>query len=169
MKPVSQAVSTRTHRGAQKPTAGYHERLRVPLRWWVLSAAFAATLWLAFEVSIPYAAVLWGATAVVVGALAALLVGYGAAEVAVRDGELRAGRARIPVDLLAEPTVLDAEATRRQTGTEADARAYLLLRPYVRRSVRVTVTDRSDPTPYWLLSTRHPERLVASLRRAGAA
>src|SRR5690349_11259756 len=111
-KPVSQAVSS------------YHERLLVPLRWWVLSAAFAATLWLAFEVSIPYPAVLWAATAVVVAALAALLIGYGAAEVAVRDGELRAGRARIPVGLLADPTVLDAEATRRTTGRDADARAY---------------------------------------------
>lgn len=161
---MSQAVSTRTRRG----TADYHERLLVPLRWWLLSAAFAATLWLAFEVSIPYPAVLWAATAVVIAALAALLVGYGAAEVAVRDGELRAGRARIPVALLAGPTVLDAEATKLQIGREADARAYLLLRPYVRRSVRVDVTDREDPTPYWLLSTRRPERLVAALRRAGA-
>jgi hypothetical protein len=156
-----------TLRGTQKGSAGYHERLLVPLRWWVLSAAFAATLWLAFEVSIPYPAVLWGATAAVVAALVALLVGYGAATVAVRNGELHAGRARIPVELLAEPTVLDSEATRLQTGREADARAYLLLRPYVRRSVRVTVTDRQDPTPYWLLSTRRPERLVAALRRAG--
>ena len=164
MKPVSQAVSIRTEKGA----ADYHERLLVPLRWWVLSAAFAASLWLAFAVSIPYPAVLWGATAVVVAALAALLIGYGAVEVAVRDGELRAGRARIPVSLLAEPTALGSEATRVQTGRDADARAYLLLRPYVRRSVRVIVTDRQDPTPYWLLSTRRPERLVAALRRAGA-
>jgi len=157
-----------TQRGTQKGAADYHERLLVPLRWWVLSAAFAATLWLAFAVSIPFPAVLWAATAVVVAALVALLAGYGAAEVAVRDGELRAGRARIPVGLLADPAVLDAEATRLQTGRDADARAYLLLRPYLRRSVRVTVTDQQDPTPYWLVSTRRPERLVAALRRAGA-
>ncbi len=148
--------------------AEYHERLLVPVRWWLLSAAFGASLWLAFEVSIPYPVVLWAATVAVVAALAALLLGYGAAQVAVRDGELRAGRARIPVHLLADPTVLDAEATRLAVGRDADARAYLLLRPYVRRSVRVTVRDRDDPTPYWLVSSRRPERLVATLRRAGA-
>ena len=152
----------------RKPDAAFRERLHVPLRWWVLTTAFVATLWLAFAVSIPYPVVLWAATAAMVLAAAALLVGYGAAEVAVRDGELRAGRARIPAHLLAEPTVLDADATRLQTGRDADARAYLLLRPYVHRSVRVTVCDPGDPTPYWLVSTRRPERLAAALRRAGA-
>jgi DUF3093 family protein len=152
----------------RKLDAAFRERLHVPLRWWLLTTAFVATLWLAFAVSIPYPVVLWAATAVMVLAAAALLVGYGAAEVAVRDGELRAGRARIPAHLLAEPTVLDADATRLQTGRNADARAYLLLRPYVRRSVRVTVCDPGDPTPYWLVSTRRPERLAAALRRAGA-
>jgi hypothetical protein len=152
----------------RKVAAGFREGLHVPLRWWLITTAFVATLWLAFEVSIPYPAVLWAATGVMVLAAAALLIGYGAAEVAVQHGELRAGRAHIPAELLAEPTVLDAEATRLQTGRDADARAYLLLRPYVRGSVRVTVRDPDDPTPYWLVSTRRPERLVAALRRAGA-
>jgi hypothetical protein len=28
----------------------------------------------------------------------------------------------------------------------------------------VDITDPSDPTPYWLFSTRKPEELVAALR-----
>jgi hypothetical protein len=32
--------------------------------------------------------------------------------------------------------------------------------------VRVTVTDPQDPTPYWLVSTRHPEKLVEALQAA---
>lgn len=160
-----------SHSVSDRPRAlavDFRERLHVPVRWWLLTAAFLATLWLAFAVSIPYPLVLWAATAAMVLAAGGLLFGYGAAQVAVRDGELRAGRARIPVDLLAEPTVLDHEATRLQTGRDADARAYLLLRPYVRGSLRVTVCDPADPTPYWLVSTRRPERLAAALRRAGA-
>jgi hypothetical protein len=51
-------------------------------------------------------------------------------------------------------------------GRDADARAYLLLRPYVRRAVRIEITDPRDTTPYWLLSTRHPERLAAALSSA---
>jgi hypothetical protein len=42
-------------------------------------------------------------------------------------------------------------------GRDADARAYLLLRPYLKRAVRVEITDPADPTPYWLVSTRHPK------------
>jgi hypothetical protein len=87
----------------------------------------------------------------------------------VEGGTFRAGRARIPVELLGAPVALDAPASRRLAGMDADARAYLLLRPYVKRSVQVPVADPEDPTPYWLVSTRRPEQLVAALTRAGAA
>jgi hypothetical protein len=30
--------------------------------------------------------------------------------------------------------------------------------------VRIEVLDPDDPTPYWVVSTRHPERLIAALR-----
>ncbi len=63
----------------------------------------------------------------------------------------------------APPRALDADATRRLAGVEADARAYLLLRPYLKRAVRVDVTDPADPAPYWLLSTRQPDELAAAL------
>ncbi len=52
-------------------------------------------------------------------------------------------------------------------GSEADARAYLLVRPYLKRAVRVTVVDPADPTPYWLVGTRHPEALAAALNGGG--
>ena len=38
-----------------------------------------------------------------------------------------------------------------------------LVRPYVRRGVLVRVTDPDDPTPYWLVSSRHPRTLAAAL------
>ena len=96
----------------------------------------------------------------------AVFLGYGAARLTVRDGEFVAGSARIPVSLLAEPVALDAEATRRALGVEADARAYLVIRPYLKRAVRVRIVDPADPTPYWLVSTRHPDRLAAALGQA---
>jgi len=30
--------------------------------------------------------------------------------------------------------------------------------------VLVVLDDADDPTPYWLVSTRHPERLLSALR-----
>jgi hypothetical protein len=47
---------------------------------------------------------------------------------------------------------------------DADARAYLLLRPYLKRGVRVDIVDPDDPTPYWLVSCRRPEDLVSAVR-----
>jgi hypothetical protein len=149
----------------------YAERLSVPFRWWVQGTMLVATFWLAFIVSTP-ALVAWSATAVLLLTMAGILLGYGAPRVEVADGWLRAGRARIAGEFVGEVEPLDAAATRLQAGRDADVRAYLLLRPYLKRSVRIAVRDDRDPTPYWLVSTRDPERLATAIRvisRAGTA
>ena len=143
--------------------APYDERLGVPLRWWVQGVMLVATLWLALVVALP-GTVAWACTGIALALLAALLLGYGSPHVTVRDGWFRAGRARIEAVHLGSAEALDAEETRRIAGPEADARAYLLLRPYLKRSVRVSVHDDRDPTPYWLVSTRDPEALAAAIR-----
>jgi Protein of unknown function (DUF3093) len=140
----------------------YDERLGVPLRWWALATMFLASLLLAFLVSTPAWVALTG-TSVLVAMVVLLFVGYGAARVSVVDGVFRAGRAQIPATFVGAPVALDAEATHRRAGVDADARAYLLLRPYLKRAVFVPIDDPADPTPYWLVSTRHPEQLVAAL------
>jgi hypothetical protein len=143
--------------------ASYSERLGVPLRWWVQGTMLVASLWLALVVALPAPAA-WATSAVALALLAALLVSYGSAPVAVEAGWLRAGRARIEGVHLGEVAALDAEETRRVAGPEADARAYLLLRPYLKRAVRVEITDPSDPAPYWLVSSRHPDDLARAVR-----
>ena len=51
----------------------------------------------------------------------------------------------------------------RVRGPELDARAYMNFRVSVGPVVRIQITDPVDPTPYWLTSTRHPERIVEIL------
>lgn len=80
---------------------------------------------------------------------------------------LRAGRAWIPLDQLAHPVVLDAAALREALGPGSDARSYGCIRPWLRAAVRVEVTDLDDPTPYWIVATRHPDALAAALRAGG--
>lgn len=145
----------------------YDERLAVPLRWWVLAGLFLASLLAAFLVSTPLWLALTG-TGVLVALVATVLGGYGAARVSVGQGVFSAGRARIGLEHVGAAVALDAEQSRRVAGVDADARAYLLLRPYLSRAVQVPITDPADPTPYWLVSTRAPERLVAALRQEGA-
>ena len=115
-----------------------------------------------FLVALP-AGVALGAVAVMALGVGALFFGYGAAVVAVADGVLTAGPARIPVVHLAAPEALDVAETRAIIGVDADARAFHVIRPYLKRSVKVHVVDPADPTPYWLITTRHPRRLTAAL------
>ncbi len=140
----------------------YDERLGVPLRWWVQGTMLVASLWLAVVVALPGVAA-WTISAVAMVLLALGLLAFGSARITVRDGVLRAGHAHIAVEHLGAVTALDAEETRRTAGREADARAYLLLRPYLKRAVRVQIDDPRDPTPYWLVSTRHPDELARVL------
>lgn len=140
----------------------YDERLSVPLRWWVQGTMLVASLWLAMIVALPSAAA-WTISAIAMVGLAAGLLAYGAARVTVDGGFLRAGRARIAGFHLGASNALDAEATRRISGVEADARAFLLLRPYLKRAVQVEIVDPSDPAPYWLISTRRPDELARAL------
>ena len=147
--------------------ATYDERLHVPLRWWVQGVMLVASLWLAMIVALPVV-LAWVLTAVALAGLAALLLGYGSARIRVADGQLFAARARIEARFLGPAEALDPGETVRVRGVDADARAWLLLRPYLKRSVRVVINDPDDPAPYWLLSTRRPTELVAALATLGA-
>ncbi len=140
----------------------YSERLGVPLRWWVQGTMLVATLWLAVVVALPALAA-WIVTAVALAVMTFLLTAVGSARLVVADGEFRAGRAHIGAEYLGTAVALDAEQTHRTAGVEADARAYLLLRPYLKRAVKVEITDPADPAPYWLVCTRHPEELAKAL------
>lgn len=143
----------------------YRERLSVPIRWWAQGTMLVASLWLAVIVAVP-GAVAWAVTGAAVALMTTLFLTYGAALVSVEDGWFRAGRARVELRFVGEVVPLDAEATRLVAGRDADARAYLLLRPYRKKAVKVSLRDPADPTPYWLVSTRRPDALAATLTRA---
>ncbi|MCW2768000.1 MAG: secreted protein [Nocardioides sp.] len=146
----------------------YDERLGVPLRWWVQGTMLVATLWLAVVVAVP-GVVAWIVTTLALGLLVFLLVTYGSARITVSDGSLRAGRARIASAHLGRAEALDANATRRAAGVDADARAFLVLRPYLKRAVKVEITDPADPAPYWLISSRRPDELARVLTELTAS
>ncbi|MPV38568.1 DUF3093 domain-containing protein [Georgenia subflava] len=82
-----------------------------------------------------------------------------------RSVRLHAGRAVIPVEALGPAEILDADGVRRVMGVDADLRAWVCQRSWVRSGVRVPVVDERDATPYWLVCTRRPAQLVAALGR----
>lgn len=139
----------------------FEERLTAPAAWWAVTAMAGIMGGLVFLRVSPAAALV--ALLVTAALCGALVVAYGRIGVRVQDGYLEAGPARLPLTALGAATALDAEAARRLRTTEADARAFMLLRGYVRTAVRVDISDPEDPTPYLYLSTRRPEKLVKVL------
>ncbi len=145
----------------------YDERLWPPVWLWVVGWFFVATLAVSF-----YAALgpLWGVALLVVpGVLLSWGLVASAASVQVADGELRAGQAHIPVDLLGPARALDAGAARATRGPESDPAAYHLIRGWVPEGVRVDVADPADPTPYWFVATRRPRALADAIEASRTA
>jgi hypothetical protein len=146
----------------------YSERLWVPVGWWVLTVIFALMLCVATLFYLGW----WlgiGAGLLVLAVMSPLWIGYGRAQVAVTRDRLWAGQANIEWRYLSAVRSLDPIATRQRRGTGADARAFLLLRPYLDKAVEVTLCDPQDRTPYWLIGSRRPNRLANNIRAQLAA
>lgn len=140
----------------------YVERLRVPFGYWVIAAAFGLTFIVAIGGYFP---TFWFVLIAVLGT--ALIVGtllvYGGVLVRVDDAGLRVGRSVVEWAYVGGVTELDTAALRDRLGTRSDARAFLCVRPYLRGGVEVTLADPADPHPYWLIGSRHPDRLTAAI------
>lgn len=148
------------------PVLPFRERLW-PRAWgWVMVAAAAGVAALTV---LPLGA---GAMALASsGTLVVLLGGVllTSPTVAVRDGELVAGAAHIPVRLLGEPRVIDRAGVHAALGPGSDARDFALVRASLPGAVVVPVADPADPTPQWLVSSRRAAELAAAIRQAQAA
>jgi Protein of unknown function (DUF3093) len=87
----------------------------------------------------------------------------------VTDVALLAGRARLPLPNIGATTGFSGTDATQQRGPKLDSRAWLVIRGWISPVVKVDVLDPTDPTPYWLVSTRHPNDLIAALKKAKAA
>lgn len=143
----------------------FDERLSVPW-WWYLPAVGVAVL-LGAEVHMGYPGLRsWVGYAVLVPVALAVLVWLGRVRVRVQGGELRAGDAAIPLRHIGRVEVIrDRDARQVALGPDLDPAAHLLHRPWVRPVVRLEVLDPEDPTPYWVISVRDADGLVAALGR----
>jgi hypothetical protein len=141
----------------------FRERLAVPWWWWPV--AVAITAFLATELEIGAFELRTPITYAVAGALA--LAGVAAVSrirLSVDGEQLHVDDAHLPLSVIGEVTVLDAAARRDLRGQDADPLAFVIQRPWIAGGVRIDLDDPADPTPYWYVSSRHPEQLAAALR-----
>ncbi len=144
----------------------------IPVWWWIVGAAIAALvgyeLHLAFR-SVPE----W----VLMVALQPVSIAVGlwlsrwrvtVTEEPGPDGAARRelhipGRAHLPLQVVARSVVVPASAKRSAMGRQLDPAAFVFQRPWVGPLALIVLDDPDDPTPYWLVSSRNPQRLLDAL------
>lgn len=141
----------------------YRERLW-PAPWLYFATGLVVPA--SLLVFLPINLIAGAVTAVLLYAACLTALFLASARIAVTDTEFLAGRARLPVGLVGETAAFRGEEAFLERGQRLDARAWLLLRGWVDPVVSVGIDDPQDPTPYWLVSTRHPEALIEALERA---
>jgi hypothetical protein len=154
----------------QSPTrsdaaASYAERLG--LTWWTWLAALAVDLIVGFEVLLGFPGMpAWLPFLVLLPATAALLLWTGRIRVTVTADEFLVDDARLPVSVIADVVALDAAGKREALGVGSHPLAFVIQRPWIGPAVQVLLDDPADPTPFWVISSRHPVELATALLAA---
>ena len=148
-------------------TVRYRERLWVPWWWWPLGFGLAALI--ATEVNMGVRSLPnWLPFAVLFAVAAGVLLWLGRSEVRVtaQDDtvELWAGQAHLPATVISRSAEIPASAKSAALGRQLDPAAFVAHRAWVGPMLLVVLDDPDDPTPYWLVSSRHPERVLSALR-----
>jgi hypothetical protein len=139
----------------------YNEKLW-PNAWiWLVAAGLSSAGILVFA-PISLAA---GITAgVVLFLIIVVLLVVSTPTITVTGSTLRVGRATIERRFLGTAAAFRGKEATAERGTRLNGLAFTCFRGWVDPVVRIEITDPSDRTPYWLTSTRNPDRLLAALR-----
>lgn len=137
----------------------------------VVAPGFALSALIAFEVNMGVRALPdWLPFATLFIVAAATLLWLGRIEIRVTVGsegeravELWAGAAHLPVTAIARSAEIPRTAKSAALGRQLDPAAYVLHRAWVGPMVLIVLDDPDDPTPYWLVSCRHPKRVLSAL------
>jgi hypothetical protein len=141
----------------------YRERLRTPWWWYPIGIGVASLLAGEFHISgLPLTD--WIPFGVLVPAAILIIWALGRGELAISDEELRVRGAHISLRYISGAVALDANTLRRVVGREGDPQAFVSIRPWIGPGVQLWLDDADDPTPYWVVSTRHPARVVGLIR-----
>ncbi|MFE3193193.1 DUF3093 domain-containing protein [Nocardia sp. NPDC059240] len=151
----------------------YTERLWVP--WWWVPVALVVTGLLAAEIHMGAPGVRAWLPYVLLFPIAAwVLVWFSRHRVEVAadaDGvpELRTDRAHLPATFVKRAAPVPTSAKSAALGRQLDPAAFVQHRAWVGPMVLLVLDDPDDPTPYWLVSTRHPEKIIAAMGLKNAA
>lgn len=142
----------------------------MPWWWWLVAAVIIGLFGYEIQIALHHAALSWIAYIALTPIVAWLLWSMGRTRIRVSaDHELFAHKAHLPLSAIDHVAAVPATAKSAALGRQLDPAAFLMHRAWVKTMVLIVLDDPDDPTPYWLVSTRHPDRVIAALGLADAA
>lgn len=139
----------------------YKEKLWPNLWIWIIAAGVSGAGILVFA---PISAAAGFTAAAVLFVIIAVLLVVSTPTILVTGDTLTVGRATIERKFVGDVQEFRGEEATAERGTRLNGLAYLCIRGWIDPVVKIGITDPSDPTPYWLASTRRPDKLAAALQ-----
>jgi hypothetical protein len=87
-------------------------------------------------------------------------------QIRVTKENLTVGRASIPRSLIGAPKAIGKDEIFSERGPKLDPAAYKVFQGSLKTAIKIPIADPDDPTPYWLVSTRNPAKLVKILKNS---
>ncbi len=124
------------------------------------------TFWLTFA---PINAPVGLVSGLLVTFLAIGLMIANSAKITVSGGQVQVGKANIEAKFIGVCEDVAYAPRFAQRVPNLDPRAYLKLQNSRRGLVKLEILDKKDPTPYWLISCKQPQQLIAAIELAKKA
>ena len=142
----------------------YREVISAPL--WLIAFVYfiflsiVLSIWAVFDTRVTL-------TTLAVSTLALIWIAISMKSEITFDGNiLRIDSAKIERKYLGQVTVLDRAAMRLLRTRDADPAAYLAIKFWMPKGIKITVVDPRDPTPYWLITSKRGEEIAALLDKS---
>jgi len=154
-------VQLTTAKDLAKYSLAVKETLKWPLWIWFLILSLDISIALAVWAALGEIAV-WIALILTL-ALTGFFYQFTKLRIEFVNEKLKVGRAQIEKKYLAGVEPLNEEQMRHLRGPGINPAAFLALRFWVKGGIKITLNDQRDPTPYWLVSTKNPEKLKTAI------
>ena len=139
----------------------FAERINWPLSLWAFAGVMVVSIFLTFWAPFNFTVALTITAILIV----ALIYAHQKTrlDIVVINGWLYVAGAKIEIKYIKGVKELSKSQFLKLQGADADPAAFTATRYWVKTGVKVELKDKSDPTPYWLISTRKAKALANCL------
>ncbi|MDO4910787.1 MAG: DUF3093 domain-containing protein [Corynebacterium sp.] len=141
----------------------YTERQWVPWFWWVLGALFVVLMTAQVRLT-GIGNWMWVAAVFVAVITFGALYALSSTRISVEEEDgirwLTDGKSALPHTAVSRSLAVPATAKRNALGHQLDPAAYVVSHGWVPEMAMMVIDDPEDETPYWLICSRNPDKLL---------